>query len=128
AIVNISSVGAGLVPANYLVVGTSKAALESLTRYLAVEFAPFNIRVNTASATMIDGDVARMFPGYESMRRNSEAHTPLGRIGTADDLANVVMFLASNQSKWMTGQIVLTDGGLSMNHVALSPTPSAQAE
>jgi NAD(P)-dependent dehydrogenase (short-subunit alcohol dehydrogenase family) len=54
AIVNLSSVGANLVPANYVVVGTSKAALESLTRYLAVEYAPRNIRVNTASATLIE--------------------------------------------------------------------------
>lgn len=61
SIVNISSIGAGLVPANYLVVGTSKAALEALTRYLAVEYARLNIRVNTASATLIEGEVARLF-------------------------------------------------------------------
>src|SRR2546430_4123867 len=58
-IVNVSSIGADFVPANYVVVGTSKAALEALTRYLAVEFAPLNIRVNTASCTLIEGDVAR---------------------------------------------------------------------
>ena len=121
AIVNVSSVGAGLVPANYMVVGTSKAALEALTRYLAVEYAPLNIRVNTASASMIEGEVARLFPRYEEMRQASVDHTPLGRLATAEDLAGVVMFLTSDDSRWVTGQMILADGGLSLNSVALSP-------
>jgi NAD(P)-dependent dehydrogenase (short-subunit alcohol dehydrogenase family) len=82
AIVNVSSAGASLVPANYLVVGTSKAALESLTRYLAVEYAPQNIRVNTASATLIDGEVAATF---EHHRHATQAPRASGRLGRSGD-------------------------------------------
>jgi NAD(P)-dependent dehydrogenase (short-subunit alcohol dehydrogenase family)/3-oxoacyl-(acyl-carrier-protein) synthase len=128
SIVNVSSVGAGLVPANYLVVGTSKAALEALTRYLAVEFAPSNIRVNTASASMVDGEVAKLFPGHESMRAASIGHTPLARLATAEDLAGLVMFLTSKDSSFVTGQTILADGGLSLNHVALSPSTEGTRE
>ncbi|WP_036257684.1 SDR family oxidoreductase [Methylocapsa aurea] len=121
AIVNVSSVGATLVPANYLVVGTSKAALESLTRYLAVEYAPRGIRVNTASATLIDGSVAEMFPNSESTKRSSIAATPLKRLAAAEDLADLVLFLASDSSRWITGQVVVADGGLSLCSEGLSP-------
>jgi NAD(P)-dependent dehydrogenase (short-subunit alcohol dehydrogenase family)/3-oxoacyl-(acyl-carrier-protein) synthase len=123
AIVNVSSVGATLVPANYLVVGTSKAALESLTRYLAVEYAPHNIRVNTASATLIDGDVAAQFPDPENTKRSSIAATPLRRLATADDMADLVLFLASDAARWITGQVVVADGGLSLCAEGLSPRP-----
>ena len=119
-IVNVSSIGAGFVPANYVVVGTSKAALEALTRYLAVEFAPLNIRVNTASCTLIEGDVARAFPDSEEVVAVTIASTPLGRLATADDLAGVIMFLASDSSRFITGQTVLADGGLSLGSVMMS--------
>ncbi|MGS0893201.1 SDR family oxidoreductase [Burkholderia stagnalis] len=121
AIVNVSSVGATLVPANYLVVGTAKAALESLTRYLAVEYAGSNIRVNGASSTLIDGDVAEQFPDPENTRRSSIAATPLKRLARAEDLADVVLFLASDAARWVTGQVVVADGGLSLCSEGLSP-------
>lgn len=121
AIVNVSSVGATLVPANYLVVGTAKAALESLTRYLAVEYAGRNIRVNGASSTLIDGDVAAQFPDPENTKRSSIAATPLKRLARAEDLADVVLFLASDAARWVTGQVVVADGGLSLCSEGLSP-------
>ncbi|WP_323119153.1 SDR family oxidoreductase [Burkholderia alba] len=121
AIVNVSSVGATLVPANYLVVGTAKAALESLTRYLAVEYADQGIRVNGASSTLIDGDVAAQFPDPANTKRSSIAATPLKRLATADDLAEVVLFLASDAARWITGQVVVADGGLSLCSEGLSP-------
>ena len=68
AIVNLSSVGAGMVIDNYLAVGTSKAAVEALTRYLAIEYAPRNVRVNTASGGLIDGNVAGLFPRAKELR------------------------------------------------------------
>ena len=126
-IVNVSSIGADLVPANYIVVGTSKAALESLTRYLAVEFAPLNIRVNTASCTLIDGDVARAFPDFEEVVDVTIASTPLGRLATADDLVGLIMFLTSDQSRFVTGQTVLADGGMSLGSVMMSPRSKAAA-
>lgn len=121
AIVNVSSVGSTLVPANYLVVGTAKAALESLTRYLAVEYASDNVRVNSASSTLIDGDVAMQFPDHENTRRSSIAATPLKRLASAEDLADVVVFLASDSARWVTGQVVVADGGLSLCSEGLSP-------
>ena len=125
-IVNISSNGAGMVPGNYLAVGASKAALEALTRHLAVEFAPLNVRVNTASCSLIDGDVASLFPQAEDMKAVTARSTPLGRLATAEDLVGVVEFLSSDQSRWVTGQVVLADGGLSLGHAMLSaPRPIA---
>jgi len=121
AIVNVSSVGATLVPANYLVVGTSKAALESLTRYLAVEFAPQRIRVNAASSTLIAGPVADMFPDPEGTKRSSIAASPLKGLATAEDLSDLVLFLASDSARWITGQVVVADGGLSLCSEGLSP-------
>jgi NAD(P)-dependent dehydrogenase (short-subunit alcohol dehydrogenase family)/3-oxoacyl-(acyl-carrier-protein) synthase len=125
SIVNVSSVGATLVPANYMVVGTSKAALESLTRYLAVEYAPRNIRVNTASTTLIDNEVATMFPESENTKRSSVAATPMKRLATANDMADLVLFLASDAARWITGQVVIADGGLSLCSEGLSPRPEA---
>jgi NAD(P)-dependent dehydrogenase (short-subunit alcohol dehydrogenase family)/3-oxoacyl-(acyl-carrier-protein) synthase len=123
-IVNISSIGAGMVPGNYLAVGTSKAALEALTRHLAVEFAPLNVRVNTASCGLIDGDLANLFPQAEEMKAVMARSAPLARLATAEDLAAVVDFLTSDQSRWVTGQVVLADGGLSLGHALMSaPRP-----
>jgi len=120
-IVNISSVGAGLVPDNYLVVGTSKAAVEALTRHLAAEFAPLGIRVNTASCSLIRGEVAELFPRAAEMQEVGIASTPLGRLATPEDLTGVVTFLTSDLSRWVTGQVVLADGGLSLANAMLSP-------
>jgi NAD(P)-dependent dehydrogenase (short-subunit alcohol dehydrogenase family) len=120
-IVNLSSLGAGMVIDNYVAVGTSKAAVESLTRYLAIEFAPLNIRVNTASCGLVDGQVAARFPRAAELRDVVVAATPLGRLATEDDLARLVLFLASEESAWITGQTVVADGGLSLGNVLLSP-------
>ncbi|MFF4616168.1 SDR family oxidoreductase [Nonomuraea jabiensis] len=122
-IVNVSSVGAAYAPANYLPVGLSKAALEALTRYLAAEFAPDGIRVNTASAGLLDNPVGRMFPGFASMSANAVAATPMGRLATPADLANLVLLLASPGAAWVTGQTVVADGGMSLHRAALSPDP-----
>lgn len=120
-IVNVSSIGAGLVPDNYLVVGTSKAAVEALTRHLAAEFAPMNIRVNTASCSLITGDVAKLFPRADELVQVALACTPLGRVATPEDMVGVVTFLTSDLSRWVTGQVVLADGGLSLANAMLSP-------
>jgi 3-oxoacyl-(acyl-carrier-protein) synthase/NAD(P)-dependent dehydrogenase (short-subunit alcohol dehydrogenase family) len=124
-VVNVSSIGASHAPANYLAVGVSKAGLEALTRYLAAEFAGDGIRVNTASAALIDNEVGRMFPGADSVAARTRAATPLGRIGDPADLAGAVLMLASPHSRWVTGQTVLADGGLSLLREAMSPDAPA---
>lgn len=121
AIVNLSSVGASSAVGNYAPVGISKSGVESLTRYLATEFAPADIRVNTACGGLIRGDVADRFPQADEMKAHTAATTPLEGIGDADDLANVVLFLASSAARWVTGQTVVADGGQSLGGSMLTP-------
>ncbi|MDX3763519.1 SDR family oxidoreductase [Streptomyces sp. AK02-04a] len=124
AIVNVSSIGAGFAVDNYMVVGVCKAAVEALTRYLAADLGPRGIRVNTASAGMLDNPTASRFPDADGLRATCEAATPLGRIGREEDLARLVAFLASPQADWITGQCYIADGGLSVGRALLTPHPA----
>ncbi|MEO6081961.1 MAG: SDR family oxidoreductase [Umezawaea sp.] len=122
SIVVVSALGGSqLVMANYLACAPAKAAAEAAMRYLAVEFAPLGIRVNAASAAMLVSDVADQFPDAEEMRRVIAASTPSGRLGTPEEFARVVAFLASDDAAWITGQVILADGGLSLGAASLAP-------
>ncbi|MGW1137052.1 SDR family oxidoreductase [Streptomyces zhihengii] len=121
AIVNLSSIGASHVMANYAALGVSKAAVEALTRYLAVELAPAGIRVNAASAGLLGNEVASRFPEARAMQSVVVGATPLRRLGREEDLANLVAFLASDEAGFLTGQTLLADGGLSLAHRSLAP-------
>ncbi|MGW2180349.1 SDR family oxidoreductase [Streptomyces sp. NPDC001732] len=121
AIVNVSSIGAGLAMDNYLLVGVCKAALEAMTRYLAADLGPSGIRVNTASAGLLDNSTAALFPGADALRATCAAAAPLGGVGHEDDLARLVAFLASPQARWISGQCLLADGGLSVGRAMLTP-------
>lgn len=122
SIITISALGSSqMVMANYLACAPAKAAAETVTRYLAVEFAPLNIRVNTASAAMLVSEVADAFPDAKRMQETIRRATPFGRLGTAEEFAKVVVFLASDDSRWITGQTILADGGLSLGAALLSP-------
>ncbi|MFF5718119.1 SDR family oxidoreductase [Streptomyces buecherae] len=121
AIVNMSSIGASMVLGNYAAVGVSKAAVESATRYLAVELASKGIRVNCAAGGIIDSPVFGLFPDHEELREVLAAATPLGRMGVPEEYVNLVLFLASRRSGWITGQTVLADGGLSLGAHLLTP-------
>ncbi|WP_125777417.1 SDR family oxidoreductase [Antribacter gilvus] len=123
AIVNVSTLGGGeLVMANYLACAPAKAGLEVTTRYLAVELAPRGIRVNTAVAGMLESTVADQFPDAGSMQRTIREATPFGRLGKAEELAEVVAFLASPRASWITGQSIVADGGLSTGAALLGTT------
>jgi enoyl-[acyl-carrier protein] reductase III len=118
AVVNISSVGAQRVLPDYVVVGASKAALEAVTRYLAVELAPLKIVVNAVSAGMVRTDALQHFP---SMREHVEdrfayalERTPAGQTVTPEDIAGVVAFLCSPEAFMIRGQTILIDGGTSL--------------
>ncbi|GAA2448480.1 SDR family oxidoreductase [Streptomyces glaucus] len=122
SIIQMSALGSSqMVMANYLACAPAKAAVEALTRYLAVEFAPLNIRVNTASAAMLLSEVADAFPDAEAMQKVIRDATPLGRLGSPEEFAALVAFLASDDSRWITGQTILADGGLSLGAALLSP-------
>jgi NAD(P)-dependent dehydrogenase (short-subunit alcohol dehydrogenase family) len=127
AIVNVSSIGAGLAMDNYMLVGVCKAALEALTRYLAADLGPYGIRVNTASAGLLENATAELFPGAQALKNTCTAAAPLGRLGTEDELAQLVVFLASPQASWISGQSYLADGGLSVGRAMLTPGPAAAA-
>lgn len=110
----ISSLGSKQYIDDYGAIGISKAALECLVRYLAVELGPKGIRVNCVSGGPIDTDALKMFPKYELMKDFCTQRTPLGRIGKPEDLSAVIKFLCSKDSDWITGQTIIADGGLSL--------------
>lgn len=113
-IVSLSSLGSHRYIPGYSAIGISKAAIESLTRYLAHELASKHINVNCVSGGFIDTDALKIFPNYEDMLKEVVRRTPFGRVGTPDEVADVVVFLCSDASRWITGQIVIVDGGYSM--------------
>jgi enoyl-[acyl-carrier protein] reductase III len=111
SLVAISSLGAGRTLPNYVLVGTSKAALESLVRYLGVELAGRGIRVNGVSGGVVETDALDHFENREQMLRNAREHTPAGRILQPEDLARVVAFLCTSDADMIVGQILVVDGG-----------------
>jgi enoyl-[acyl-carrier protein] reductase III len=113
-IVALSSLGSERVLPGYGIVGTSKAAIEALARYLAVESARDNIRVNVVSAGVVDTDALKHFPNREEMLGEASTRTPAGRMVTPDDVASAVAFLCSNDAWMIRGQTVRVDGGYSL--------------
>lgn len=112
SIVAISSLGAQRVLDNYTLVGTSKAALESLVRYLAVELAP-GIRVNAVSGGVVETTALDAFPNREEMLAAGAAN-PVGRMVEPDDIAGAVAFLCSSDAQMIRGQTLIVDGGFSL--------------
>jgi enoyl-[acyl-carrier protein] reductase III len=113
AIVAISSLGSQRVLDNYILVGTSKAALESVMRYLAVELAPRGIRVNAVSAGVVDTDALEHFPNREEMLATVD-RTPAGRLVEPSDMAGAVSFLCSDDAAMVCGHTLIVDGGFSL--------------
>jgi len=100
-----------------VVVGASKAALESLTRYLAVELAPQNIAVNAVSPGVVETDALAHFDAMRSDERLIEkaiAATPAGRLVSPQDVANVVAFLCTPEASMIRGQVIVVDGGYTL--------------
>jgi enoyl-[acyl-carrier protein] reductase III len=114
SIVGISSLGAQRVLENYVLVGTSKAALESLVRYLAVELAPRGIRVNAVSAGVVETEALEHFPNKEHMLREGHERTPAGRLVEPRDVADAVTWLCSPGAEMVRGHTLIVDGGYSL--------------
>ena len=107
----VSSLGSVRAIENYTTVGASKAALESLVRHLAVELGPQGIMVNTISAGAVDTDALKHFPNRDQILDTALARTPLGRLTTPDDVANIALFLCSDLATMIQGQVITVDGG-----------------
>jgi enoyl-[acyl-carrier protein] reductase III len=112
SIVAISSLGSSRVLPNYVLVGTSKAALESVVRYLAAERAP-RVRVNAVSGGVVETGALEHFPNKDEMLRSVE-RTPAGRLVEPADIASAVSFLCSDDAAMVCGQTIVVDGGFSL--------------
>ena len=124
AIVSISSPGANRVLPDYVVVGASKAAIEALTRYLAVELAPENIVVNAISPGVVLTEALQHFDLVRSDEKIADRIleiTPAGRMLTPQDVAGVVAFLCSPEAHMLRGQVLTLDGGATLMAPGYNP-------
>jgi 3-oxoacyl-[acyl-carrier protein] reductase len=112
SIINISSLASTLAIPNAAVYSGTKAAVDAITRSLAAELGPRKIRVNAIRPGMVETEGTHSAGIAESdMRKQVEAQTPLGRIGQPQDIASAVVFLASSDSSWITGETFVISGG-----------------
>ncbi|OGN93961.1 MAG: enoyl-[acyl-carrier-protein] reductase [Chloroflexi bacterium RBG_13_48_10] len=131
AIVAISSPGAGRVLPDYVVVGASKAAIEAITRYLAVELAPKNIVVNAVAPGMVLTEALQHFEMVRTdvhLAEKAIRITPAGRLVTPQDIAEVVAFLCSPQASMIRGQVIGVDGGASLLAPGIEMTPNTPTD
>jgi 3-oxoacyl-[acyl-carrier protein] reductase len=112
SIVNVSSVVSRITPPGSVVYTATKGAVDSITGVLAKEFGPRRIRVNSVNPGMVEteGTHTAGFVGSD-FETWAVSTTPLGRIGQPDDIADVAVFLASDDSRWMTGETLIASGG-----------------
>jgi enoyl-[acyl-carrier protein] reductase III len=110
SIVGISSLGSVRVLPNYALIGVSKAALEALVRYLAVELAPRGIRVNAVSAGVVETGALEHFPNKDEMIQAGRTN-PAGRMVEPEDVAAAVSFLCSPGAEMIRGHVLVVDGG-----------------
>ncbi len=111
SIVAMSYYGAEKVVPHYNVMGVAKASLEASTRYLAYDLGPKKIRVNCISAGPVNTLAARGISGFSEMLKHYEAHAPLKRSCTTEELGHTGVFLASDGGGGITGQVIYVDGG-----------------
>jgi len=113
SIINIGSLASSLTPPTAVVYNATKAAVDAVTRTLGKELGPRKIRVNSINPGMVvtEGTVAGGFTEGD-LRKMLESQTPLGRIGETDDIAPAAVFFASDDSKWITGEMLVIAGGL----------------
>lgn len=112
-VIGLSSMGSRQFVPGYAAMGVAKAGIEALTRQLAVELAP-RVRVNTVCGGLVRTDALKYFHDAEGMIRFAENHTPLTGIASPDDIAAVVHLLCDPRARWVTGQVIVADGGLSL--------------
>jgi len=114
-IINISSLlGVRAIPkVPFSVYGVTKAGIIMLTKSIAVEYGQYNIRCNCIAPSTIRSPIMEPYLQDENAKRMLEGSFPLKRIGDPEDVANAILFLASDDSKWITGTVMTLDGGIS---------------
>ena len=96
---------------SYGAVSMAKAALESASRQLAIELAPYGIGVNAIQAGVTDTPALRKIPGNDKMIDFATKHNPSGRLTTPDDIAEYICLLSQSNNSWLTGNVIRIDGG-----------------
>jgi NAD(P)-dependent dehydrogenase (short-subunit alcohol dehydrogenase family) len=124
-VVMVGSLGGQALQPEMGLYSASKAALHHLTRILAAELGPA-VRVNAVAPGLVRTEGARV--GWEAAEATIRARSPLGRLGEVDDIANAVDFLIDDRSSWMTGEVLVVDGGASVQLGRRVRRPAATAE
>ncbi len=114
SIVALTSMGSVRYIPDYAAVGAAKAALESTVRYLAIELNRWNINVNAVAGGITDTESLSYFPSRDQLVEHALRLTPSGRLTKPDEIASAVAFLLSDDAKWIVGQTLVVDGGLSL--------------
>ncbi len=110
-VLSLTSEGNTLAWRGYAAVSAAKAVLESVSRAIAVEFAPFGIRSNVIQAGVTDTAALRAIPGNRHIRAHAAIRNPFGRLTTPQDVANVIFLLCLDEAAWINGSIICADGG-----------------
>ncbi len=113
----LTSEGNDIAWRGYAAVSAAKTALESVSRSIAVEYAPYGIRSNIVQAGVTDTPALRAIPGSASMKATARSRNPFGRLTTPEDVANVVYLLSRDEAAWINGSLIRADGG---EHIAAS--------
>ena len=124
-IVNVTSMNGVAAGPNAGAYGATKAAVALLTAQMALEWGRFGIRVNAVAPGLIDAGMSEPIYADPATRRAREAAVPLGRLGTAEDVAHAVLFLASERAAYVHGQNLLVDGGVTGSVIAHLPRPAS---
>jgi NAD(P)-dependent dehydrogenase (short-subunit alcohol dehydrogenase family) len=112
SIVLFSTVAAKLGMGMHSSVSVAKSAVEGLTKSLAAELAPFNVRVNAVAPSLTDTPMAQFLLADDTKRDAANKRHPLSRYGSPQDIASMAAYLLSDQAAWITGQVIGVDGGM----------------
>jgi NAD(P)-dependent dehydrogenase (short-subunit alcohol dehydrogenase family) len=110
-VIGLTSEGNEVAWRGYAAVAAAKSALESVSRAIAVEFAPHGIRSNIIQPGVTDTPALRVIPGSARMKAGARLRNPFGRLTTPEDVANVVYLLSLDEARWINGALIRTDGG-----------------
>jgi len=125
AVINITSMNGVAAGPNAGAYAASKAGLAMLTSQMALEWGPLGIRVNAVAPGLIDGGMSAPIYADPQTRQARESKVPLGRLGQTDDVTQAVLFLASDEASYITGQNLLVDGGVTGSVIAHLPRPAS---